>query len=153
MLRKLIFTTLFLINLKVIQSTDFTDWVILSSVIQVIWVAITSKEILELDKSGNKNISRFLTFNEISFYLLVVDIIIIVLSLSFAFRILFFVGLYIPTYLIFIISFVFLTISFIGNYYVIISYLIKQTKSKIKRFLLVFASLFYPIGVWLINIE
>lgn len=149
MTRKIIFTILFLCSLSGIPIASFTDWLILSLIIQIIWITITSNEILNLVKSKDRNLRIFLGFNKILIYLLITDMVILVLSMSFGFRIIF-APFYRPT---FYISSICMTISLFGNYYIIINDLIKKTKSLGKRFMLILSSLFYPIGIYTINAE
>ncbi|MBJ2176348.1 hypothetical protein JBL43_19000 [Aureibaculum sp. A20] len=149
MTRKIIFTILFLFSLSGLQIASFSDWLILSLLIQTIWIAITSNEILELNEPKNSTINKFQKFNKILVYLLIADIIILFLSMSFGFRIVF-APLYKP---IFFISIVCILISLFGNYYVIINWLKKRTKSLGKRGLFILSSLFYPIGIFMITPE
>jgi hypothetical protein len=149
MSKKIIFAILFLFSLPGIQIASFSDWLILSLLIQTIWAATTSNEILTLNKSENRNTIRLLKFNKILVYLLIADMAILVLSMSFAFRLIF-AYLYRPLFFISIVS---LLIALFGNYYVIINYLLKKTKANGKRFLFILSSLFYPIGIFTITAE
>jgi hypothetical protein len=108
---------------------------------------LLSNKIIKLSKSKNK-IDRFLqTFNKVFVYLLVADIFIIFLSMSFGFRILF-APLYRPT---FYISGIVLLLSIFGNYYVIINDILKRPNSLTKNILLIISSFFYPIGIYSIK--
>ena len=147
MLKKTIFTVLFVFSLQGIQVASFQDWLFLTLIIQVIWVMLLSNKIIKLSKSKNK-IDRFLqTFNKVFVYLLVADIFIIFLSMSFGFRILF-APLYRPT---FYISGIVLLLSIFGNYYVIINDILKRPNSLTKNILLIISSFFYPIGIYSIK--
>ena len=147
MLKKTIFTVLFVFSLQGIQVASFQDWLFLTLIIQVIWVMLLSNKIIKLSKSKNK-IDQFLqTFNKVFVYLLVADIFIIFLSMSFGFRILF-APLYRPT---FYISGIVLLLSIFGNYYVIINDILKRPNSLTKNILLIISSFFYPIGIYSIK--
>lgn len=147
MIKKIIFTVLFLFSLTGIQVASFNDWLILSFIIHIIWLTITSNEILESSITEYKNYRIFNKFNKILVYLFIADILIIVLSMSFGFRLIF-ASLYKPT---FFISAIFGIISICVNYYIIINSLIKRIDSVTKRILLILSSLFYPIGVFTIT--
>jgi len=144
MIKKIIFTVLFLFSLIGIQVASFNDWLILTFIIHIIWLTITSNEILESSKTEYKNYRIFKIFNKIIIYLFIADILIIVLSMSFRFRLIF-ASLYRPT---FFISAIFGVISICVNYYFIINYLIKRIDSITQRILLILSTLFYPIGVF-----
>ena len=147
MIKKIIFTILFLFSLLGIQVASLNDWLILSLFIHIIWLTITSSKILELSKTENINHRIFKIFNNILIYLFIADIFIIVLSMSFGFRLIF-ASLYRPT---FFISAIFGVISVFGNYFIIINHLLKRAESLGKRILLILSSLFYPIGVYTIT--
>ena len=147
MIIKIIFTILFLFSLLGIQVARLNDWLVLTLIIHIIWLSITSNKILELSKKEYKNYRIFQIFNKVFVYIFIADIIIIILSMSFGFRLIF-ASLYRP---IFFISAIFGIISILGNYFIIINYLIERTSSLGKRFMLILSSLFYPIGVYTIN--
>lgn len=145
--RKLIFTLVFVFSLLGIQIASFKDWFFLFLLIQVIWISLTSNAIIELVNSKTTFIGIIESFNRIVIYLLVADVIIIALSTSFGFRILF-AYFYVP---LFYISLGCMVASVVANYYIIFDYLIKKSDSLGERLLLLFSSLFYPLGVYLIN--
>lgn len=147
MIKKTIFTILFLFSLSGIQIASLNDWLILTLIIHIIWLTVTSNEILKLSKTEYKHHRTFQIFNKILVYLFIADIIIIFLSMSFGFRLIF-ASLYKPT---FFISAIFGVISIFGNYFIIVNHLIKKNDSLRKRFLQIFSSLFYPIGVYAIT--
>lgn len=147
MIKKITFTILFLLSLSGIQIASLNDWLILTLIIHIIWLTVTSNKILELSKTEYKNHRTFQVFNKILVYLFIADIIIMFLSMSFGFRLIF-ASLYRPT---FFITAIFGVISIFGNYFIIINHLIKKTDSLRKRFLQILSSLFYPIGVYTIT--
>lgn len=105
---------------------------------------IISNKVIKPSKHKSK-IRRILKkFNKVFVYLLIADLFIIFLSMSFGFRIIF-APLYRPT---FYLTGIVLLISIIGNYSVIIKELIKRPISTIKKIFLIISSLFYPIGVF-----
>ncbi|NRT16610.1 hypothetical protein HNP99_002981 [Flavobacterium sp. 28A] len=144
---KIIFTTLFIFSLLGIQIASLNDWLVLSLTIHVLWLSITSNEIMNLLVLKNKKILQ--VFNKIVFYLLIVDIAVIFLSISFIFRLLFAI-LYLP---LFYVSAVCIMISLIVNYFILIKYFIKTTKSLTKTALLILSSFFYLIGVYVIQVK
>jgi hypothetical protein len=144
---KIIFTVIFIFSLLGIQIASFSDWLILSLVIQVIWITIVSNNIIKLSKSKSKLDNVFEKFNKIFIYLLVADIVIIFLSMSFGFRIIF-APLYKPT---FYVSGICIIISIFRNYYIIINELIKRTNPVGKKIILILSSFIYPIGNYTIK--
>ena len=84
-IRKILFSILFIGSLPAIQIASFEDWFILSLFIQMIWIAIIANKILKLD-SQEKIIQLFIKFNLASILLLTTDIIVLFLSMSFLFR-------------------------------------------------------------------
>jgi hypothetical protein len=144
---RIIFTLIFIFSLLGIQVASLKDWLILSVVIQVIWITIISNNIIKLSNSKSRLDKVFEKFNKIFIYLLVADIIIIFLSMSFGFRIIF-APLYKPT---FYISGICIIISIIRNYYIIINELIKRTNSVGKKIALILSSFIYPIGAYTIK--
>jgi hypothetical protein len=144
---KIIFTVLFLFSLTGIQIASFEDWLILSLVIQVIWISIIANDIIKHSKSKSKLENIIVKFNKIFIKLLIADIVIIFLSMSFGFRIIF-ASLYIQT---FYVSGICIIISIFGNYYIIINELIKRAYSLGKIITLILSSLIYPIGVYTVR--
>lgn len=144
---KIIFTLLFIFSLLGIQVASFKDWLILSLIIQVIWITIISNNIVKLSKSKSRLDKIFEKFNKVFIYLLVADIVIIFLSMSFGFRIIF-ASLYKPT---FYVSGICIIISIIRNYYIIINELIKRANPLWKKITLILSSFIYPIGAYTIK--
>lgn len=149
MIKKIIFTIIFIFSLLGIQIASFEDWLILSLVIQVIWITIISNDIVRLSKSRSRVDRIFGKFNKIFIYLLITDIVIIFFSMSFGFRIIF-APLYKP---IFYVSGICIIVSIFRNYYIIINELIKRANSLEKKFVLILSSLFYPIGIYTIKTD
>ena len=147
MIKKIIFTILFLISLTGIEIASLSDWFILSLVIHVIWLTMTSNQILRRQKVKYKTDRIFKIFNKVIIYILIADVVIIILSMSFGFRLIF-ANLYRPT---FYLSLICITISVLGNYFIVIDYLTKKTDSLSKKVLLGISSLFYPIGVYILT--
>jgi hypothetical protein len=147
MLKKIIFTILFLFSLLGLQIAGLTNWLFLSLVIHILWLTIASKDILKLTKSEKIINQIFKVFNTVFPFLLVADMAIIFLSTSFGFRIMF-----APFYkAIFNVSAVCMMISVFANYYIMINHLIKRNYSPTKRFILILSSFIYPIGVYTIK--
>ena len=144
---RILFSTIFLISLFVFTISRFEDWLIVTLIIQAIWLNFNSNLILKRSYNNHVWTDRIITFNKITLYVLVVDLLIIFLSMSFFVRILlapFYQGLFILTSLL-------IFISAILNYSVLINHLMKMPISKIKQMVLVVASFFYPIGIFVIN--
>lgn len=144
---KIIFTTLFIFSLLGIQIASLNDWLVLSLTIHVLWLSVTSNEIVNFLVLKNKKILQ--VFNKIVLYLLIVDIAVIFLSMSFIFRLLFAI-IYLP---LFYVNAVCIMISLIVNYFILIKYFIKTTKSLTKTALLILSSFFYLIGVYVIQVK
>ena len=89
MIKKIIFTILFLISLTGIEIASLSDWFILSLVIHVIWLTMTSNQILRGQKVKYKTDRIFKIFNKVIIYILIADVVIIILSMSFGFRLIF----------------------------------------------------------------
>lgn len=147
MKKKIIFTILFLFSLPRIQVASLTDWLILSFFIHLIWLTITSNQVLKNKKTKSKSDNIFIILNKSIVYVFVIDVIIIVLSASFGFRLIF-AYFYKPT---FYLSLVCVVVSFLGNYFVLIRCFNQQTDSLIRKILLIVSSLFYPIGVYTVT--
>lgn len=146
---KILFTILFLISLFVFKSAGFDDWLFITVIIQIIWLILVSNTILSNYNSNQIWANRIRNFNKITLVILVLDLIIIFLSISFFVRILlapFYQGLFILTA-----SLIF--ISVITNYFILIKCVMQLPKSIIEKTALVLVSFFYPIGVFLINIK
>ncbi|BDD10851.1 hypothetical protein FUAX_32830 [Fulvitalea axinellae] len=148
MIEKILFTTIFIISLSGIQIASFEDWLILSFVIQALWVCNLSNKTLKQYKSKRKKETIILTFNKTLIPILILDIITIVFSTSFAFRILF-AHLYKS---IIVISVLGISISLIVNYHIIINKIIENSSSTIKKIIEITSALLYPIGVYVIKI-
>lgn len=144
---KIIFTVLFLFSLIGIQIASFEDWLILSLLIQVIWTSIIANDIIKHSKSKSKLDKIIVKFNKIFIYLLIADIVILFLSMSFLFRLIF-ASLYVTT---FYVSGICILISIFGNYYIIINELIKRVNPIGKKIALILSSLIYPIGVFMVK--
>lgn len=144
---KIIFTVLFLFSLIGIRIASFEDWLILSLLIQVIWTSIIANDIIKHSKAKSKLDKIIVKFNKIFIYLLIADIVILFLSMSFLFRLIF-ASLYVPT---FYVSGICILISIFGNYYIIINELIKRANPISKKIALILSSLIYPIGVFMVK--
>jgi len=144
---KIIFTVLFLFSLIGIQIASFEDWLILSLLIQVIWTSIIANDIIKHSKSTSKLDKIIVKSNKIFIYLLIADIVILFLSMSFLFRLIF-ASLYVTT---FYVSGICILISIFGNYYIIINELIKRANPIGKKIALILSSLIYPIGVFMVK--
>ena len=144
---KIIFTVLFLFSLIGIRIASFEDWLILSLPIQVIWISIIANEIIKNSKSKSKLDKIIVKLNKIFIYLLIADIVILFLSMSFLFRLIF-ASLYVTT---FYVSVICILISIFGNYYIIINELIKRANPIGKKIALILSSLIYPIGVFMVK--
>jgi hypothetical protein len=108
---------------------------------------ILSNEIIKVPNSKIEKVLK--KFNNLFIYLLVADIIIIFLSMSFGFRMIF-APLYRPT---FYLSGIIIIISVILNYYIVVKKLIKKTNSLERNIILIISTLLYPIGIYTINTE
>ena len=144
---KIIFTVLFLFSLIGIRIASFEDWLILSLPIQVIWISIIANEIIKNSKSKSKLDKIIGKLNKIFIYLLIADIVILFLSMSFLFRLIF-ASLYVTT---FYVSVICILISIFGNYYIIINELIKRANPIGKKIALILSSLIYPVGVFMVK--
>jgi len=143
---KSLFTIIFIVTLLVIPILNTDDWLVLSFLIHIIWLIITSNEIID-NRIGNNNGLK--VFNKFSFSFIFADIIIMFLISSFLFRI-----LLVPYFSIILYSnIIFMTIFLILNYYLIIDYIINKMTSLNKKVILILSSLFYPIGVYVIDIK
>lgn len=146
---KILFITLFLISLLVFEFSGFEDWLIINLIIQVIWLILISNIIFNNYYSNYIWANRIRNLNKITLVILVLDLIIIFLSVSFFVRILlapFYYGM-------FVITSIFIFLSIIINYSILIKCVMQLPKSIIVKTALVLASFFYPIGVFLINIK
>ena len=146
---KILFSILFLISLLVFEFSGFEDWLIINLMIQVIWLILISNIILNNYYSNYIWANRIRNFNKITLVILVLDLIIIFLSVSFFVRILlapFYYGM-------FVITSIFIFLSIIINYSILIKCVMQLPKSIIEKTALVLASFFYPIGIFLINIK
>lgn len=146
---KILFSILFLISLLVFEFSGFEDWLIINLIIQVIWLILISNIILNNYYSNYIWANRIRNLNKITLVILVLDLIIIFLSVSFFVRILlapFYYGM-------FLITSIFIFLSIIINYSILIKCVMQLPKSIIVKTALVLASFFYPIGVFLTNIK
>ena len=146
---KILFSILFLISLLVFEFSGFEDWLIINLIIQVIWLILISNIIFNNYYSNYIWANRIRNFNKITLVILVLDLIIIFLSVSFFVRILlapFYYGM-------FVITSIFIFLSIIINYSILIKCVMQLPKSIIEKTAHVLASFFYPIGVFLINIK
>lgn len=146
---KVLFTILFLISLLVFKFSGFEDWLIINLIIQVIWLALISNPILNNYYSNYIWANRIRNFNKITLVILVLDLIIIYLSVSFFVRILlapFYYGMFVITSL-------FIFLSIIINYSILIKCIMQLPKSIIEKSALILASSFYPVGVFLFSIK
>lgn len=144
---KIIFTVIFVFSLVGIQIASFEDWLILSLIIQVIWISTIANDIIKLSRSKSRLDKIFEKFNKMFIYFLSADIVILFLSMSFLFRLIF-APLYIMT---FYVSGICILISIFGNYYIIINELIKRANPLRKKITLILSSLIYPIGVFTVK--
>lgn len=149
MIKKIIFTALFLASLIEFRVIGLSGWLIVSLVIQTVWLIITSSEILRLKRAKNKIDIVFKILNQLLIFMLITDFIIFILSMSFGFRLIF-ANLYIPTFYISLICIIF---SIFSSYYTIFNYLINSTHSQCRRILIGMSSLFYPIGVYMLTVK
>ena len=147
MKKQIIFTLLFLFSLSGIQIASFDDWLILSLIIHLIWVMILSNEMIKSLNLKNKFEKTVKIINKVSIYLFIIDVLMIFLSMSFLFRLIF-AYLYRP---MFYLTCVCIFISTIVNYYVIINELLKRKYSLVKKIGLILSSIFYPIGIYSIK--
>lgn len=146
---KILFSILFLISLLVFEFSGFEDWLIINLIIQVIWLILISNIILNNYYSNYIWANRIRNLNKITLVILVLDLIMIFLSVSFFVRILlapFYYGM-------FVITSIFIFLSIIINYSILIKCVMQLPKSIIVKTALVLASFFYPIGVFLTNIK
>ena len=147
MLQKIIFTSLFLFSLLGIYIASFEDWLILTLILQILWITLLSNKIIESSKNDYRIYRIFAKINVITICILIVDLLIIFLSISFAFRI-FLAYLYQP---IFYLSIICIIISIVGNYYIVFNELNNRNVSFRKKICLFVASLIYPLGVYIVK--
>lgn len=145
--RKVIFIMLFFFSITGIFISSFSDWLFLTLIIHMLWLSITGFNILKSNDRKNKKELLLQRFNKFFIYLLIADIAIIFLSMSFAFR-LFLAYLYQPIFYITVLGIV---ISLVGNYYILIHQVSNEPYSKINKTLIIVASFFYPLGVFFIE--
>lgn len=146
---KILFTILFLISLLVFKFSGFEDWLIINLIIQVIWLALISNPILSNCYPNYIWANRIRNFNKITLVILVLDLIIIYLSVSFFVRILlapFYYGMFVITSL-------FIFLSIIINYSILIKCVMQLPKSIIEKSALILSSSFYPVRVFLFSIK
>ena len=141
--KRIMFSVIFIYSLFGIYFSNIETWLILSPLAQMLWVIITSSEILRLTNPK----SIIVKFNKALIYIVIIDFLIMVLSASFGFRLLF-MHLYQP---IFYISLISLVISLIANYYIIIRSIMNRSDSFYKKIAIILSSFFYPIGVYMVN--
>ena len=142
---KFIFPILFILCLFVLYNFNLTDWVILTLIIQTIWTSKLSNIII-----SDLNITEFkntIKFNNFLICLLIADIIIIILSSSFIFRIIF-SYLYFP---LFFINLVLILISIVINFPIIYNKIKNENFSFFKKSIICICLLIYPIGPILIS--
>ena len=116
---KILFSILFLISLLVFEFSGFEDWLIINLIIQVIWLILISNIILNNYYSNYIWANRIRNLNKITLVILVLDLIIIFLSVSFFVRILlapFYYGM-------FLITSIFIFLSIIINYSILSVYI------------------------------
>ena len=83
MLQKIIFTSLFLFSLLGIYIASFEDWLILTLILQILWITLLSNKIIESSKNDYRIYRIFAKINVITICILIVDLLIIFLSISF----------------------------------------------------------------------
>ena len=130
---KILFSILFLISLLVFEFSGFEDWLIINLIIQVIWLILISNIILNNYCSNYIWANRIRNLNKITLVILVLDLIMIFLSVSFFVRILlapFYYGMFVITSL-------FIFLSIIINYSILIKCVMQLPKSIIEKSALV----------------
>lgn len=140
----LIFTSIFLISLITFGFGLAKEWLVLHFILHTIWLTVTSKQILERKKLKNKIDNLFKPSITLLNYIIVGSILIIVLSISFGFRLLF-ATFYKPFFLLALLYF---AIYFIQCNYILIAYLNKKIDSQINVTWIILSFLFYPLGAF-----
>ncbi|MGB1295711.1 MAG: hypothetical protein ACPG6V_09540 [Flavobacteriales bacterium] len=149
MKEKIMFIIIFIFSLIGLKMAGVMNWLILSLIVQILWLTRVSNKILNQTKSKNKTDRLHRKFNRYLITMLIVDLVVIFLSLSFAFRLLF-AWLYQP---LFILSIIGMLISLITNYFVLVNHIKQSNPSLFKKIFLVLTSLFYPLGTIFIKVE
>lgn len=145
--KQLFYLIIFSLSLIIIEFSNFNDWLIISLLIQSIWILTTSNEIIANENISLQNKKLIKKVNKWIVRLIIFDFIIMFLSVSFAFRLLL-AHLYNPIMYLTLIAII---ISVILSYYIIISFLNQYVLSKRKKIVYVLTMFIYPIGQLTIN--
>ena len=84
MKEKIIFIIIFIFSLIGLQMAGVVNWLILSFVVQILWLTRVSNKILNQTESKNKTDRLHRKFNRYLMTMLIVDLVVIFLSMSFA---------------------------------------------------------------------
>lgn len=140
--KHIFYILLFGLSLFVINISNFNDWILVSLLIQVVWISLTSNKIISKGQVEMKNKLILTSFNRFTIVLLIIDFVIMFLSTSFGFRLLF-ANFYRPTMYLTLIS---IFISILISYFIIIKFLRQNIDSRRKLILYILTTLFYPSG-------
>ncbi|MGY6650364.1 hypothetical protein [Wenyingzhuangia sp. IMCC45574] len=141
---KLLLTLLFVFSLLGIPVASFKDWLILTLIIHTMWLAIASTKLI---KEGQRKYNKLKVFNRVVIGIAMVDTMVVFLSISFLFRVIF-ASLYLPLFYLSTVCFGF---SIIINYVILVRDIVQRDISPNRKTVLILSSFCYPIGVYTLS--
>lgn len=150
MFRKVLFTVFFLISLLILYKEDFIIFLIFSLIIHYLWLVVENFELLKINKN-KKDYSFIAVLNVFVVSLMLLNFICLIFTFSFLVRMLI---ISLPTIYLKLYVFINLTVfvfTFILNYFILLKAIIKFDATFKQNILKIVYSLYYPVGVYLLN--